>query len=54
MFIQHKKYYSFTLVFWQITLNIPSYMSLLFIIDIFHLEEASRFHCIWVVAAGSR
>jgi len=26
---------------------------ILFLIDIFHLKEASRFHCIWVVTAGS-
>jgi len=38
MFIQHKQYHSFALVFWGITLNIPSSMSLLFIIDIFHLS----------------
>jgi len=38
MFIQYKQYHSVTLVFWQITLNIPSSMSLLFMINIFHLS----------------
>ncbi len=54
MLIQHKKYHSFTLVFLQITLNIPSFMSLLFIINIFHLKEASQFNRICFVATDLR
>jgi len=38
MFFQHKQYYSFALVFWQIILNIPSSLFFLFIIDIFCLS----------------
>ena len=54
MFVQHKQYHSVTLVFWQINLEIPSFMSLLFIINIFHLKEASQFSRICFVATDLR
>jgi len=54
MFFQHKQYHSFILVFWQITLNNPSSMSFLFIIDIFYLTEANQFHRICFVATDLR
>jgi len=38
MFFQHKQCHNFTLVFWLITLNIPSSMSFLLVIDIFYLS----------------
>ncbi len=54
MFFQHKQYYSFTLLFLRIALNITTSMSFLFIIDIFYLTEASQFHRICFVATDLR
>ncbi len=54
MFFQHKQYNCFTLIFWQITLNIHSSMSFLLIIDIFYLTEASQSYRVCFVAADSR